>query len=275
MGMQNEMTGVSEAEKWLEAYTSLMRDASVGRLFRGIVHNLNGAVQAFSMQSELFGMMFQQADRLLSQVVHGDEKEKEKAAAELRDLLAKRAVLAEQMAEKVTLCEQIIRSANSLRSSPEVSDKKNFPLSDLLEEEITFLSADSFFKHRVSKRIKVDSKILIPVHDVERIRLSLQVVLQNALDAIRDQESPALDITSQREGEHILIEVQDNGCGVPDSFVSRLYNPFVSNKAEHAGLGLFIARKALEKIGGQIDLIPRERGASFILRLGVGSAVEC
>ena len=51
----------SSDNPWENAFFKQSYDAAVGRLFRGLIHNLNGALQAVSMQSELMAMMLSQS----------------------------------------------------------------------------------------------------------------------------------------------------------------------------------------------------------------------
>ena len=59
---------LTDNKKWEEAFIRFGFDAAVGRLFMGIIHNLNGVGQAFSMQVELLAMMFAQVDDLLVEI---------------------------------------------------------------------------------------------------------------------------------------------------------------------------------------------------------------
>jgi len=254
-------------ENWFDAYAGLMPDAYVGKLFRGIIHNLNGIVQAFSMQSELFGLMFQQSDRFLAQIVHGNEQEKEEATAGLRDLLAKRRILADQMAEKVNLCQQIVQRTLSLLSNGKDAYPEAVPFSVLLDGEIALLAADPYFKHKVAKELHAAMEFPVPSGDIAEVRLALQVVLENALDAVRDSENPSIDIRARQEGEKIIVEIEDNGRVVSRELTQKIFDPFVSDKQGHVGLGLFIARRALGKIGGQIHCENRETGTAFVLSI--------
>ena len=65
-----ETGAVQNVDLWESAYAEQMHDAALGKLFRGIVHNLNGLLQAFSMQAELLELMFQQAEQFFGQIFH-------------------------------------------------------------------------------------------------------------------------------------------------------------------------------------------------------------
>ena len=57
-----------------------------------------------------------------------------------------------------------------------------------------------------------------------------------------------------REGEDVLIDVIDNGIGLPKVARSRLLEPYVTTRAKGTGLGLAIVGRVLEDHGGRIEL---------------------
>jgi signal transduction histidine kinase len=74
-------------------------------------------------------------------------------------------------------------------------------------------------------------------------------------------------------GADRTIDVVDEGPGVPAALQPRLFEPFsrgISN-AEGCGLGLHLTREIMQAHGGEVWLVPSQRGATFRLRFSVGS----
>lgn len=96
-----------------------------------------------------------------------------------------------------------------------------------------------------------------------------QVVLNLGLNALRAAEPTGTVIFSTRAiDEAVLIEVSDNGPGVPEELRERIFDPFFSTDTEGTGLGLTISRDLLRKQGGDLRLVPRDgQGACFQVRL--------
>ncbi len=105
-------------------------------------------------------------------------------------------------------------------------------------------------------------------------------IIKNATEAI--EQVPAgelgkgrIDVISQRENEDILIDVIDNGIGLPKVARQRLLEPYVTTRAKGTGLGLAIVGRVLEDHGGRIELKdasdfrPGQRGAWMRLRFSV------
>ncbi len=105
-------------------------------------------------------------------------------------------------------------------------------------------------------------------------------IIKNATEAI-EQVPPEelnkgrIDVVVAHEGDDVLIDVVDNGIGLPKVARSRLLEPYVTTRAKGTGLGLAIVGRVLEDHGGRIELKdasdfrPGQRGAWMRLRFAV------
>src|SRR5262249_59366160 len=84
-------------------------------------------------------------------------------------------------------------------------------------------------------------------------------------------------VTASREGGESLIDVIDDGIGLPKENRSRLLEPYVTTREKGTGLGLAIVGRILEEHGGKIELhdaaekVPGQRGAWMRLRFAAAS----
>lgn len=93
-------------------------------------------------------------------------------------------------------------------------------------------------------------------------------LLDNALDAMG--ETGTITLTTRHSGDDVIIEVEDDGPGVPVDMVETIFDPFVTSKApgDGTGLGLNIAHSIItQKHGGQISLSSRPGRTVFSIRL--------
>lgn len=103
----------------------------------------------------------------------------------------------------------------------------------------------------------------------DRVRLEQIFVnlLQNAADAARGVDGPRIALTAHG-GDPVIIDICDNGPGVPADIRSQLFTPFVTGRPDGLGLGLAIASDIAKAFGGTLSLIPSPLGgAGFRLTL--------
>jgi len=116
--------------------------------------------------------------------------------------------------------------------------------------------------------------------DRRLISQGLTNIIKNATEAIaavppEELRRGRIDVIAQREGDEILIDVVDNGIGLPKESRSRLLEPYVTTREKGTGLGLAIVGRVLEEHGGRIELNdaasirPGQRGAWMRLRFAV------
>jgi signal transduction histidine kinase len=97
-------------------------------------------------------------------------------------------------------------------------------------------------------------------------------LLQNAARAMEDRAAPRLTLTCSRElldgAPHWHLVLEDNGCGVPQETLSRIFDPFFSTFGGGTGLGLAVSHRILMAHGGLLHLESRvDHGTKVHLRL--------
>ena len=110
--------------------------------------------------------------------------------------------------------------------------------------------------------------------DRRLISQALTNILKNAAEAVEavpeDMRGPGLiRIKAQQVGEDLIMDVIDNGTGLPQDKRNRLLEPYVTTREKGTGLGLAIVGKIMEEHGGSIELndAPEGRGAWIRLRI--------
>ena len=126
---------------------------------------------------------------------------------------------------------------------------------------------------------------LPPVHgDDEKLTQVVLNLVRNAIDALADRADPQVTIetgvasirlrtASGRTRPLARISVQDNGPGIPDAMLPRLFTPFATSKPHGTGLGLAISKRIVEAHGGRIEVKNRPGGgaeANLYLPLEMG-----
>jgi nitrogen fixation/metabolism regulation signal transduction histidine kinase len=112
--------------------------------------------------------------------------------------------------------------------------------------------------------------------DARGLRQVLNNLLINAQDALASTTNPAIVLSTRSvqsdSNNYIELTVQDNGPGIPEDLLGKLFEPYVTTKAKGTGLGLAIVKRIVEEHGGAIwvESQPGD-GAKTTVRLPVSN----
>jgi len=127
--------------------------------------------------------------------------------------------------------------------------------------------AHDFQKFGANIHLQLAPKVLSARLDVERFKMALANLLANAVDAVSHSKGPVIQVETSN-GATINLKVTDNGIGMTEEVISRIFNPFYTTKGKGNGLGLTIVKKIVEAHGGQIQVSSRQHtGTSFNILL--------
>jgi two-component system, NtrC family, nitrogen regulation sensor histidine kinase NtrY len=119
----------------------------------------------------------------------------------------------------------------------------------------------------------VSEQRCVASYDAELLRQVLVNLCENSAAALReaDRQQGTVHLVLRRLDSRATLDVVDDGPGVPAPARARLFQPYATFRPGGTGLGLAISRKILLDHGGDLELLPTERGAAFRLSLPVSS----
>lgn len=139
-------------------------------------------------------------------------------------------------------------------------------LNDALTNTARFLQADF---RQSGVELDLDLEPLLPSveFDEGQIRQALLNILGNARQVVPSGGRVRLSSRAGSGGE-VIVEISDDGPGIPQDMMDRIFEPFFSKRAGGTGLGLAIARQMVENHGGRIEVESQlGRGTTFRIRL--------
>ena len=97
--------------------------------------------------------------------------------------------------------------------------------------------------------------------------LKLARIFENLVEnTISFSEKPFIKVEISDEGDFVKIVYKDNGKGIDEDLLEKIFEPYFSTREEGTGLGLFIVREFVEEMGGKIKAVPSREGGCFELR---------
>lgn len=150
--------------------------------------------------------------------------------------------------------------------SPNGLHRKTQDLVPILHE-----MAHSFEGRSPGITIEANAKTILVDIDRDKIRTVLRNLLENAFKYSLPDSRP-VDLSAHQADGRVILRVRDDGIGIPESQLSRVFEPFFrvdpsrSKKTGGYGLGLSICKRIIESHGGTIAVHSNPvRGASFVL----------
>lgn len=135
-------------------------------------------------------------------------------------------------------------------------------------KRIEMLMNDNLAKHNISFTCQVEPQSLELTADPDLMEQVMINLIINAIQAVEGKENPEISVTAMlgREGGPV-ITVQDNGVGIVDEAVDKIFIPFFTTKKHGSGIGLSLSRQILRlhRAAISVDSKP-DMGAKFTLK---------
>jgi len=150
--------------------------------------------------------------------------------------------------------------------APKPPQRDNSDLTSILRDSIRRFSTQM-------EHVAISSDIpanLVGRFDSEQVSRIMVNLLSNAAEATA--KGGRICVSARTQGSVAIVDVSDTGPGVASELVGRLFQPFVTNKANGSGLGLALSREIAEAHGGQLEFVPIAdglTGACFRLTLPI------
>lgn len=95
-------------------------------------------------------------------------------------------------------------------------------------------------------------------------------LLRNAVESLVDIKPSLITAAVRSEASQVVIQITDNGIGIPPEHMDTLFEPFVTHKKEGTGLGLAICKRVIEAHDGDIHVKSEpEKGTVFTIHLPI------
>ncbi len=138
-------------------------------------------------------------------------------------------------------------------------------LAEVLNAAVQFQGEGSSVDIGFHSDVEGKAEILMDREQLSRVFNNL---IQNAIEAIPADRKGKVSVTLREEAEHYLVEVSDNGKGIPAEVGNRIFEPRFTTRSTGTGIGLAMVKTIIEHLAGKVwfESTPEE-GTSFFVRL--------
>lgn len=147
------------------------------------------------------------------------------------------------------------------------------PIPELVNVNTFLLAIETLMKETLLRKdIKLTTTVGDPdlraTFDPSLLEQVIINLITNSTHALEDRENKNIEVKGYRRENHVIIEVTDNGKGIPDKELKEIFIPFFSTKKEGSGIGLSLSKQIVSQHGGSIKVTSKqEKGTSFFIQL--------
>lgn len=248
--------------------------ASLGQLTAGIAHEIKNPLNFVNNFSKLAAEMMDELAQVLAEPIASLEEEERDDAEDLIETVKSNLLKIDEHGRRA---DSIVK--NMLQHSREgTGDKQAANLNSLAEEAMN-LAYHGARANDQGFNITLESELSPDVGEIECIPQELQRVILNLCSngmyeavkrAAAGGEPPLLRVSSRVDNNDYLVEVTDNGGGVPEDLREKIFQPFFTTKptGEGTGLGLSMSYDIVKQHGGLLSLTSETgKGTTFQIRL--------
>jgi signal transduction histidine kinase len=158
-----------------------------------------------------------------------------------------------------------VKVTKSLTDIPKPNLRRIY-IKDLFDRIIT-LYRSKFKEAGIRFENEIVPSDLFVEADLELIEQVIINLIKNSLEAMKDISDPRLSLlASVNESDHIQISVSDNGTGIDEDVLEKIFLPFYSTKPANSGIGLSLSQQIMMLHHGRIEISPGSaKGAIFTL----------
>jgi PAS domain S-box-containing protein len=256
-GVPERMTGVSiditerkntelELLQKRNELNHVSRVSTMGQLASTLAHELNQPLGAILRNAEAAELILQEQSPDLDEI---------------------RSILADIRNDDHRAGEIIDRMRSMMK--PRETERCRLDLNLLMSESLAMIKADADKRH---VRLELDFDTALPPVHGDRIQLQQVLInlLINSLDALGENlpANPIITVYARNVGDNVEVAVSDNGSGIAEDKLLRVFEPFYSSKTNGLGMGLAISKGIIEAHGGRMRAENNEAGgATFTMSL--------
>ncbi len=172
------------------------------------------------------------------------------------------------------LTKTIIEQIDSLSTiATEFSNFAKMPKTNLEKVNVEEILLNSIGLYNTTHAVQIDfnsekDNVYFVLADKEQLLRVFNNLLKNAIQSIPENSRGEINVSIQKEKKQVIISIKDNGTGVADDVLDKIFSPNFTTKTGGMGLGLAIVKNIVESINGKIWFTTESgKGSTFFVSL--------
>lgn len=230
------------------------------KVIRVLTHEImNSITPVISLTSTVSGLV---QSEVMEKYKHGQAIEEET----LEDIQAGLQTIERRSAGMLSF----VQSYRRLMRLP-APELRPLEVTDLLRNVHRLLDAEMEAQH-VPLKIYLPNEKAVILGDEEQLEQVLINLIKNGMEACKNVEAPLVEVVAylpEQDRDKLRIEVIDNGPGIPEDVLDKIFIPFYTTKKQGSGIGLSLSKQIMQQHGGSIRVNTKPGETTFTLQLKV------
>ena len=183
--------------------------------------------------------------------LEGEDNKNTQAEEKIRSILS-----------QVDNLSDIATSFSSFAKMP-IPDNDRTNISEILNKVVSLFKADNN-----DLKLKIPDEQVYALVDKKIVERIFNNMLINALQSAKSEEPLSIEVELTVSKNKVIVSFKDNGVGIPNDLLHKIFLPNFTTKEEGSGIGLAIAKRGIEYAGGKIWVESEEgMGTTFFIEL--------
>ncbi len=246
------------------------RMAQIGVLSAGVAHEINNPTAFIRGNIQTFSRFWEDLEPVLKTYQQHQEGESHMIPFILDEIPK----IIDGIEEGTSRIHKIVNGLKSFVHGGE-SQKAITSVDEMVQSSLDL--CHNILKNNVKVDLTINNDLYSVDVDHQKIEQVLINIITNAAHAMEKKKNARLILDCHNHCDEINIVIKDNGCGIPEEMMHKIWDPFYTTKpvGKGTGLGMSISRGIIEEHGGRIDLTSEiNKGTTFIIRLPKAQTLE-
>jgi signal transduction histidine kinase len=263
--------------------------ASIGQLVSGVAHEINnplnyilGNIFVLSEYIKSYSATFNIYKEMDEAYKSKDEKQIKQTHEELKKLMEEDSIdymfndVFDLIGETENGARRVAEIVQNLKlfSRSNVKEFRDYDINEGISSTVSIVSNEIKYKCELKLDLQEVGKTSCNIGQLNQVFLNL---ILNAVQSMESKKFGLLEISTKREDDNIIIEFKDDGCGMSEEQLEKIFDPFYTTKevGKGTGLGLSISHGIIKEHGGDIFVESKlEEGSTFKIVMPVIESQE-